>query len=124
MKDTELERGMATEDIAMSRLSNADLLSQEKHDEFRERMNSDFANESTTGLLAVPGPSARDPEAQLDVAPEHYVPTRSKLLFLAAYFFLNLFLTLSNKAVLGKARYPWLLTGTRRNDTQDLYVHT
>ncbi|KAK3674041.1 hypothetical protein LTR78_006244 [Recurvomyces mirabilis] len=33
-----------------------------------------------------------------------------KVAFLAAYFFLNLALTISNKAILGKAKYPWLLT--------------
>lgn len=36
---------------------------------------------------------------------EHFVPTRTKLTFLAGYFFLNLFLTLSNKAVLGTVRF-------------------
>lgn len=33
---------------------------------------------------------------------EHQIPLRSKLVFLGAYFILNLALTLSNKAVLGK----------------------
>jgi len=33
---------------------------------------------------------------------EHQVSLRSKMLFLVAYFLLNLALTLSNKAVLGK----------------------
>ena len=41
-------------------------------------------------------------ESQQPAPAEHYVSTRVKLLFLAAYFFLNLFLTLSNKSVLGK----------------------
>lgn len=112
MQEADSAHGVDAEDIAMARLSDPESSAQQKHEEFRERMSSDFANVPTTGLLAVPGPNSRDPEAQLDAAPEHYVPTRSKLLFLAAYFFLNLFLTLSNKAVLGKARFPWLLTGT------------
>ncbi|KAK5175775.1 uncharacterized protein LTR77_000915 [Saxophila tyrrhenica] len=56
-----------------------------------------------------------DLEAQKQPAPpappvEHQVSFKSKLLFLGAYFILNLALTLSNKAVLGKARFPWLLT--------------
>lgn len=46
----------------------------------------------------------RDIEAQQPAPAEHYVSTRAKLSFLAAYFFLNLFLTLSNKSVLGKVR--------------------
>ena len=37
----------------------------------------------------------------------HQVSVRSKLLFLAAYFLLNLALTLSNKAVLGKVRISY-----------------
>lgn len=47
---------------------------------------------------------SRDLESQSPQATpvaEHYVSVRSKLVFLAAYFFLNLFLTLSNKSVLG-----------------------
>lgn len=43
-------------------------------------------------------------ESQQPSPAEHYVSTRAKLLFLGAYFFLNLFLTLSNKSVLGKVR--------------------
>ncbi|KAF7188467.1 GDP-mannose transporter GONST5 [Pseudocercospora fuligena] len=50
-------------------------------------------------------------------AAENYVSTRAKLLFLAAYFFLNLFLTLSNKSVLGTARFPWLLTAVHCSAT-------
>lgn len=90
-------------------------------DQPHERLSSDIAEASTTGLLAVPGPNTRDTESQQDAAPEHYVPTRSKLLFLAAYFFLNLFLTLSNKAVLGKARFPWLLTGIAPGFRQNVF---
>ncbi|KXT14843.1 hypothetical protein AC579_4082 [Pseudocercospora musae] len=52
-----------------------------------------------------------------DAAAENYVSTRAKLLFLAAYFFLNLFLTLSNKSVLGTARFPWLLTAVHCSAT-------
>ncbi|EME83430.1 uncharacterized protein MYCFIDRAFT_100093, partial [Pseudocercospora fijiensis CIRAD86] len=48
---------------------------------------------------------------------EKHVSTRAKLLFLAAYFFLNLFLTLSNKSLLGTARLPWLLTAVHCSAT-------
>ena len=41
-------------------------------------------------------------QAQSAEAVEHTVPLRSKLVFLIAYFLLNLTLTISNKAVLGK----------------------
>jgi hypothetical protein len=40
-----------------------------------------------------------------------------KLLCLAAYFLCNLALTISNKALLGHARYPWLLTTTHASAT-------
>lgn len=60
--------------------------------------NSD--NESSEGLLK----QERDLEAQGRSAPavEHNVTLRAKLLFLAGWFFFNLALTISNKAVLGK----------------------
>lgn len=44
------------------------------------------------------------------VAAEYDVATRKKLIYLAAYFALNLGLTIYNKAVLGSFRFPWLLT--------------
>lgn len=52
-----------------------------------------------------------------NLATEHTIPLRSKLLFLAAYFALNLGLTLSNKALLGKAKFPWLLTTLHASST-------
>merc|ERR1712014_14740 len=66
-------------------------------------------NESSEGLLRK---EERDLEAQSHAAPavEHTVSTKKKLLFLGAWFFFNLALTISNKAVLGKAKFPWLLT--------------
>lgn len=56
---------------------------------------------STVSLLEMK--EAFDAEAQSSqtAAAEHYVSTRSKFLVLAAYFMLNLFLTLSNKNLLG-----------------------
>ena len=41
------------------------------------------------------------------IAPEYQIPTRTKYLYLALYFALNLTLTLYNKAVLGKVRQPY-----------------
>ncbi|RMX93791.1 hypothetical protein D0867_14085 [Hortaea werneckii] len=84
-------------------------------------------NESSEGLLRK---EERDLEAQSHAAPavEHTVSPKKKLLFLGAWFFFNLALTISNKAVLGKvssaddcitssldtdckqAKFPWLLT--------------
>ncbi|GAB1734710.1 hypothetical protein NU195Hw_g131t1 [Hortaea werneckii] len=66
-------------------------------------------NESSEGLLRK---EERDVEAQSHAAPavEHTVSPKKKLLFLGAWFFFNLALTISNKAVLGKAKFPWLLT--------------
>lgn len=43
-------------------------------------------------------------------AAEYQIPTRTKLLYLAGYFSLNLGLTIYNKAVLGGFHFPWLLT--------------
>jgi hypothetical protein len=66
------------------------------------RDSAEFTHKPNDGLLELS--EERDAESQRVVAPEHYVSTKAKLLFLAAYFFLNLFLTLSNKALLGKVR--------------------
>lgn len=41
---------------------------------------------------------------------EYTVSTGRKLAFLGVYFVLNLSLTLSNKALLNHASYPWMLT--------------
>lgn len=63
-----------------------------------DRSSSESSQAPVNGVLK----EARDPESQRPV--EHHVSLRTKLLFLAAYFFLNLFLTLSNKSVLGQVR--------------------
>lgn len=62
-------------------------------------------------------PEVDDLEAQTDgqtkeqAAPAEYsTSTSKKLIFLGLYFLLSLGLTLSNKAVLKKAKLPWLLT--------------
>lgn len=65
-----------------------------------EDRSSSESSSVQDGLLKESG----DVEAQQPAPAEHYVSTRMKLLFLGAYFFLNLFLTLSNKSVLGKVR--------------------
>ncbi|EME46121.1 hypothetical protein DOTSEDRAFT_70200 [Dothistroma septosporum NZE10] len=72
--------------------------------------------ESSSAQIALRKES-HDVESQQPAPTEHLVSTRIKLLFLAAYFFLNLFLTLSNKSVLGKARSPWLLTAVHASAT-------
>ncbi|CAK4022223.1 UDP-galactose transporter 1 [Lecanosticta acicola] len=52
-----------------------------------------------------------EPELAETPAPVEYtVPVARKLLYLGLYFILNLGLTLSNKAVMQKARFPWMLT--------------
>lgn len=58
------------------------------------------------GLLAEKSLAAALPTA----AAEYSVQTRTKLIYLAAYFCLNLVLTIYNKAVLGGFAFPWLLT--------------
>lgn len=60
---------------------------------------SSISSSSTTALKEAQDIESQSP--QMTAAAEHYVSVRSKLVFLAAYFFLNLFLTLSNKSVLG-----------------------
>ena len=60
-------------------------------------------SESASSLLL----DARELEAQPDLystttPPEDLVPRRTKITFVALYFFLNLSLTLSNKSVLSK----------------------
>ncbi|TKA66939.1 hypothetical protein B0A55_10723 [Friedmanniomyces simplex] len=76
--------------------------------------SSDFStSEFSHSLLQQ---DARKLEAQVDLPPTQRVPAErqaslsKKLVFLASYFFLNLSLTVSNKAILGKAHFPWLLT--------------
>ncbi|KAK4503433.1 hypothetical protein PRZ48_004348 [Zasmidium cellare] len=81
--------------------------------ESSKRSSSESSLAPSDGLLK----EDRDIEAQQPAPAEHYVSTRAKLSFLAAYFFLNLFLTLSNKSVLGKAKLPWLLTACHASAT-------
>lgn len=66
-----------------------------------------------------------DVEAQQQTqAPvEHFVSTRTKLIYLAVYFVLNLALTLSNKAVLGKVRHWRLLLVIIADFLRRLHIH-
>lgn len=67
-----------------------------------ERSSSD---ESASRLLH----DARELEEQTQpsaAAPEDLVPRRTKIIFVALYFFLNLSLTLSNKSVLSRVSPP------------------
>ena len=73
-------------------------ISMDEKDSFE---NSD--SESASSLLV----DARELEAQpelhsITTAPEDLVPRRTKIIFVALYFFLNLSLTLSNKSVLSR----------------------
>lgn len=68
--------------------------------ESTDRSSSESSYAASEGLLK----EGRDLESQQPAPAEHYVSTKAKLFFLAAYFFLNLFLTLSNKSVLGQVR--------------------
>ena len=105
---------------------------QRSQDSFESSHNADDSRDSSEGLLK----QERDVESQQPAPVEHFVSLRVKLLFLAAYFFLNLFLTLSNKSVLGKvrsrrssmdvaslnayklqAKLPWLLTACHASAT-------
>ncbi|KAK5694980.1 hypothetical protein LTR17_024721 [Elasticomyces elasticus] len=100
-------------------LSQSD--SSEKFDDYSEKMSS----ESDHSRMS-PADSPRDLESQAflgdanrteadltvpqQVAHEHRTSFSTKLAFLVVYFFLNLTLTVSNKAILGNVRFPWLLT--------------
>lgn len=69
-----------------------------------EKRSLEYSSSETasTSLL-----EARELEAQPEVdpaPPEDLVPRRTKIIFVALYFFLNLSLTLSNKSVLSKVR--------------------
>lgn len=67
---------------------------------------------STSTDLESQSPTANEKRTSvpLSLAAEYDVATRTKLLYLAAYFTLNLLLTIYNKAVLGHFAFPWLLT--------------
>ncbi|KAK3628264.1 hypothetical protein LTR22_022430 [Elasticomyces elasticus] len=100
-------------------LSQSD--SSEKFDDYSEKMSSESDHSKMS-----PVDSPRDLEAQAflgdanqteagstvpqQVAHEHRTSFSTKLAFLVVYFFLNLTLTVSNKAILGSVRFPWLLT--------------
>jgi hypothetical protein len=102
MRETTQEPGPAVERSS----NNID----EKHS--LERLDSGFASDP---LL-----EARELEAQAEphpASPEDLVPRRTKIIFVALYFFLNLSLTLSNKSVLRRLSLPWLLTTSHATAT-------
>lgn len=79
-----------------------------------ERHRDSLSLESTgendyekTGLLNIPDESL---ESQAETPYGCRATTTRKIACLVVYFGLNLGVTLSNKAVLQRARYPWLLT--------------
>ncbi|KAK3113328.1 hypothetical protein LTR53_005908 [Teratosphaeriaceae sp. CCFEE 6253] len=56
-------------------------------------------------------PAHSTPTSQPDqAAPERRTALSTKLIYLGAYFLLNLTLTVSNKAIMTNVRFPWLLT--------------
>ena len=67
-----------------------------------------------SGLASDPLLEARDLEAQPEpqpALPEDMVHRRTKIVFVALYFFLNLSLTLSNKSVLRRVSTPYTKAG-------------
>lgn len=79
-----------------------DQIRSEKHIDTKHAEGEIKPQRSTESLLK----EYRDLESQNQSSQpfEHQAPLRSKLLYLAVYFVLNLALTLSNKALLGKVR--------------------
>ena len=73
-----------------------------------ERTNSSDSRVEKETLLVKGDIEAQGRQAKAQstasIAPEYQIPTRTKYLYLALYFGLNLTLTLYNKAVLGKVR--------------------
>lgn len=56
-------------------------------------------------------------QAAIETPHEYQASSTKKFLCLALYFALNLGVTLSNKAVLQSAQYPWLLTAVHATTT-------
>jgi len=83
--------------------------------EHEEKYSMEEGSEATTdSLLGEKDIESQDmiaAHAQLTAAPAEYqVSLARKLTFLGLYFILNLGLTLTNKAVMQRAKFPWLLT--------------
>ena len=77
-----------------------------------ERTNSQDSRMEKETLIIKSDVEAQNRHARAQstatIAPEYQIPTSTKYLYLALYFGLNLTLTLYNKAVLGKVRWPRL----------------
>lgn len=79
-----------------------------------KRSSESTSSESAHGLLH----EARELEAQSQpstTSPEDLVPRRTKIIFVALYFALNLSLTLSNKSVLSRVSVSLWFTSRVRN---------
>ncbi|KAF7196622.1 GDP-mannose transporter GONST5 [Pseudocercospora fuligena] len=84
--------------------------------ESSSRSRASSVREENHELLSKDEQDDRDLESQArdvakeDAPVEYTTSTVRKLVYLGLYFLLNLAVTLSNKALLRKASYPWLLT--------------
>lgn len=98
--------------------SSGDSHGEKYNSDEKSSMDSTRENSATDGLLK----EEQDVEAQKKeepiVAVEHYVSMKAKMLFLAMYFLLNLTLTISNKAVLGKVSIHRIYEATRMGLTR------
>lgn len=87
----------------------------EKH---RDSLSLEAHDYEKVGLLAQQQ-QQNDIESQaaIETPHEYQASSTKKFLCLALYFALNLGVTLSNKAVLQSAQYPWLLTAVHATTT-------
>lgn len=88
----------------------------EKH---RDSLSLEAHDYEKVGLLAQQQQQQHDIESQaaIETPHEYQASSTKKFLCLALYFALNLGVTLSNKAVLQSAQYPWLLTAVHATTT-------
>lgn len=90
----------------------------EKH---RDSLSLEAHDYEKVGLLAQQQQQQQqndiESQASVETPHEYQASSTKKFLCLALYFALNLGVTLSNKAVLQSAQYPWLLTAVHATTT-------
>lgn len=89
----------------------------EKH---RDSLSLEAHDYEKVGLLAQQQQQQQhdiESQAAIETPHEYQASSTKKFLCLALYFALNLGVTLSNKAVLQSAQYPWLLTAVHATTT-------
>lgn len=89
----------------------------EKH---RDSLSLEPHDYEKVGLLAQQQQQQQhdiESQAAIETPHEYQASSTKKFLCLALYFALNLGVTLSNKAVLQSAQYPWLLTAVHATTT-------